>query len=108
MLSKIIETMLKHSTGSESPKVRKSDEAGCAQAQCNLGRAYDKGSGVVQDYVEAVKRYHESAEAGYGPEQCGHCAMYTKGEGVARGFEQDHAAAFWLQVATVHHPNTTA
>lgn len=55
----------------------------------------------MQDYVEAVKRYHESAEAGYEPEQCGHCAMYTKGEGVARGFEQDHAAAFWLQVATV-------
>eukprot|EP00729_Bicosta_minor_P032471 gene32471-biopygen20873 len=65
-------------------------------AQNNLGYMYDKGEGVEQDHVEAVKWYRKSAEAGYADAQFNLGNMYRIGEGV----EQDHVAAVkWYQKA---------
>jgi hypothetical protein len=37
---------------------------GDADAQCKLGKMYENGRGVAQDYAEAVKWYRKSAEQG--------------------------------------------
>eukprot|EP00729_Bicosta_minor_P032828 gene32828-biopygen3824 len=67
-------------------------------AQYSLGVMYDKGKGVEQDHVEAVKWYRKSAEAGYAMAQLCLANMYENGEGV----EQDHVeAAKWLGTSAV-------
>ena len=48
-----------------SPELVKKAEGGDAEAQSDLGACYYLGSGVTQDYREAVKWYRKSAEHGY-------------------------------------------
>ena len=43
---------------------RKAAEQGNANAQCNLGMAYQSGEGVRQDYEEARKWYRRAIEGG--------------------------------------------
>ena len=57
-------------------------EQGEANAQYNLGLMYDKGQGVKQDDVEAVKWYRQAAEQGYAKAQYNLGVMYYQGEGV--------------------------
>ena len=57
-------------------------EQGDASAQFNLGMMYDKGEGVKQDDVEAVKWYRQAAEQGYAKAQYNLGVMYYQGEGV--------------------------
>ena len=57
-------------------------EQGDASAQFNLGLMYDKGQGVKQDDVEAVKWYRQAAEQGYAKAQYNLGVKYYQGEGV--------------------------
>jgi TPR repeat protein len=74
-----------------------SDEQGDAMVQGFLGRMYDKGQGVPQDYKEAVKWYRLSAEQGDAMAQGFLGMMYDKGQGVPQDYVQAYA---WLNVAT--------
>lgn len=44
-------------------------EQGNSSAQNNLGSCYAGGSGVAQDFVEAVKWFELAAKGGHGPAQ---------------------------------------
>ena len=44
-------------------KLRESAEAGNADAQLQLGLAYHNGTGVVQNYAEAVRWFRRAADA---------------------------------------------
>ena len=57
-------------------------EQGDAQAQFNLGLMYDKGQGVKQDDVEAVKWYRQAAEQGDAKAQVMLGFSYILGKGV--------------------------
>ena len=71
-------------------------EQGNAKARSSLGVMYSKGTGVLQDYAEAVKWYRLSAEQGNASAQNNLSSMYTKGHGVL----QDYAEAMkWLRLA---------
>ena len=62
--------------------VRKAAEQGDAVAQYKLGVMYYDGSGVLQDYAEAVKWYREAAEQGHAIAQNSLGQMYDLGQGV--------------------------
>ena len=66
--------------------VRRAAEQGEAKAQRALGRAYDLGRGVPQDYAEALKWYRLSADQGNGEAQANLGFMYHNGEGVAQDY----------------------
>jgi TPR repeat protein len=68
-------------------------EQGHALAQFNLGLAYDKGEGVIQDYKEAFKWYRRAAEQGHAYAQFNLGVMYGKGEGVTIDYEKSEK---WL------------
>lgn len=48
---------------------RKAAEQGDASAQYNLGRVYENGRGVAEDFRESVKWYRKAAEQGFAPAQ---------------------------------------
>src|SRR5258708_32324707 len=57
---------------------------------------YDKGQGVQQNYVEALKWYRLAAETGNSHAQDNLGLMYANGHGV----QQDYVSAYmWLDVA---------
>ena len=57
-------------------------EQGNASTQFNLGLMYNKGQGVKQDDVEAVKWYRQAAEQGYVKAQFILGGLYLLGKGV--------------------------
>lgn len=57
--------------------VRKSAEAGNAEAQSSLGYRYEKGSGVTEDAAEARKWYRMAAEQGHGTAQYNLCKSFA-------------------------------
>ena len=59
-------------------------EAGDAVAQDQLGRTYDDGNGVPQDYGQALKWYGKAAEQGNASAQNSLGIMYALGRGVNR------------------------
>jgi TPR repeat protein len=63
-------------------------EQGDARAQNAIGRRYDEGQGVPQDYVEAVRWYRMAAEQddAYGENNLG--VMYYQGHGVPQDYVQ--------------------
>jgi len=65
-------------------------ERGDAAAQYELGRMYQGGRGVTQDYGKAVEWYRHSAEQGYAPAERSLGGMYRGGYG---GLPQDDAEA---------------
>jgi len=65
----------------------------------NLGRIYEKGRGVEQDYAKAMQCYREAAQAGHGSAINNVGALYELGLGVDR----DYAAAMhWYKKAADH------
>ena len=65
-------------------------------AQSNLGLMSEKGQGVQQDYVVAVKWYRRAAEQGDANAQYNPGFMYHYGQGV----QQDYAEAVkWFRRA---------
>ena len=67
-----------------------------AEAQTALGNMYDAGSGVPQDYVEAVKWFRRAAEQGFADAQDALARMYVQGQGVPKDYVQAH---LWFNLA---------
>ena len=74
----------------------KAAEQGDANAQYNLGRAYQLGFGVPQDYTEAAKWTKEAAEQGKVAAQLLLGYAYSDGEGVP---QDNNKAAKWFRLA---------
>ena len=70
--------------------------AGDADAQHNLGYAYDIGQGVPQDYAQAAAWYRKAAEQGHADAQFNLGAAYGIGEGVPEDYVESHK---WLNLA---------
>ena len=66
------------------------------------GNAYYDGTGVPQDYVEAVKWYRRAAERGYAPAQFNLARCYACGLGVAKDYFKQ-AKAWHLKAAERGH-----
>ena len=71
-------------------------EQGDAISQYNLGLMYDRGVGVPEDDVEAVRWHRLAAEQGYASAQYQLGYMYALGEGVP---EDDVLAYMWVNLA---------
>src|SRR5438270_1286919 len=71
-------------------------ESGDAQAQFELGRAYEDGKGVPQDDAKAVEWFHKSAEQGNALAENSLGVMYALGRGVTRDREE---AVRWYKKA---------
>jgi Sel1 repeat len=67
-----------------------------ANAQYNLGVAYDKGLGVPQNYVEAMKWYRLAADQGKRSAQYNLGFMYEQGQGVPQNYAE---AVKWYRLA---------
>jgi TPR repeat protein len=72
------------------------EQWGVAVAQYGLGRLYDKGRGVPQDYKTAVKWYRLAARQGHTDAQHNLGQMYRKGEGVPQDYK---TAVKWYRLA---------
>jgi len=66
----------------------KKAEAGDAEAQVQLGRAYEEGNGVLQSDESAVRWYRKSAEQGNANAENSLGVMYALGRGVPRDKEE--------------------
>ncbi|MDC0176110.1 tetratricopeptide repeat-containing serine protease family protein [Planctomycetaceae bacterium] len=77
-------------------------EAGDAQAQYELGRAYDKGKGVDEDDVEAARWYSRAGKQGHAKAlyELGH--QYFFGSGKVP-FDRVRAYAYWDLAAARGH-----
>lgn len=71
-------------------------ESGDAQAQFELGRAYEDGTGVAQDDEQAVQWFRKSADQGNARAQNALGVMYALGRGVQRDKEE---AVRWYKKA---------
>ena len=78
------------------PKLKAAAEKGHKKAQYRVGLSYDKGRGVAEDDVMAVKWYQKSAAQGYAKAQYQLAKCYLKGEGVAK---DEAKAKSWLKKA---------
>jgi hypothetical protein len=74
---------------------RKAADQGNANAQYNLGVAYDNGEGVLKDEAEAVRWYRKAAEQGNSLAQYNLAGAYINGEGVPKN---EAEAYFWLNL----------
>ena len=80
-------------------EVQKAAEQGLAEAQLDLGVMYFKGSGVAQDYKQAVFWTHKAAEQGNANAQRILGTMYDIGVGVV----QDNKLAYvWSSVSAAN------
>ena len=82
----------------ESPveDLRPCAEQGDAPAQYFLGRMYDNGEGVPEDYAEAARWYRLAAEQGYAAAQSNLGLMYIYGSGLPQDYAE---AARWVRLA---------
>ena len=71
-------------------------ECGDADAQFRLGVCYENGTGVNQNFDEAVKWYRAAAEQGYAAAQCNLGSGYYNGTGVTQNFDE---AVRWFRKA---------
>lgn len=69
---------------------------GNANFQYSLGRCYDKGLKVAQDYQQALYWYQKAAEQGHDKAANNLGCMYLDGRGVAQDYEK---AAWWLELS---------
>jgi len=81
---------------SHEKEFRVSAEQGNAEAQYNLAMLYDRGIGVENNDIEALKWYRQAAEQGYAKAQYNLGMMYYFGKGVP----QDKATGYqWVILA---------
>jgi TPR repeat protein len=71
-------------------------EQGDAQAQYNLGRMYEEGSGVSQDYAQAMAWWRKAADQGNPSAQCELGVTYWNGNWVP---EDQVEALKWVSLA---------
>ncbi len=69
---------------------------GDAEAQCNLGACYANGTGVPQDYTEAVRWYRLAADQGLAAAQNALGACYSNAKGVPQNYAE---AVRWYRLA---------
>ena len=69
---------------------------GYIEAQYMVGRMYDDGRGVLQDYNQAVPWYRKAADQGNALAQSFLGSMYYEGRGVPQDYNQ---AVFWYRKA---------
>lgn len=69
-------------------------QSGNANFQYSLGRCYDKGIKVAQDYKQALYWYQKAAEQGHDKAANNLGCMYLDGRGVEQDCEK---AAYWLE-----------
>jgi TPR repeat protein len=62
--------------------IRRSAENGYADAQLELGRAFEDGRGVPQNLSEAARWYRKAAEQGHAGAQCALGALLESGRGL--------------------------
>jgi uncharacterized protein len=71
-------------------------KGGDIRAQAQLGRMYETGRGVPQNFFEAARWYSRAAAQGDGWAQFELGMLYNKGEGVARDFVLSY---MWLSLS---------
>ena len=76
--------------------VRNAAERGDIDAQFTLGKCYNNGEGVKQDYTQAVYWYRKAAGQGHAEAQLDLGACYYLGDGVKQDYIQ---AVYWLRKA---------
>lgn len=76
--------------------LRKSAEAGNAEAQNKLGMLYSDGRGVPQDYVKAKHWFEKAAEQGHAGAQVNLGTLYFQGQGAP---ESEQMALVWFRRA---------
>jgi len=81
----------------------KKAEAGDAQAQLDLGLAYDEGKGMPQNDELAANWYRKSAEQGNALAQNNLGVLYRTGRGLAR--DREEAARWFAKAALQCQPN---
>jgi len=77
--------------------LKKLAEQGDVNAQYNLGVMYNNGTGVEQNFKEAVKWYRKAAEQGQVYAQSNLGVIYAKGQGVDQDFKE--ALKWWQKAA---------
>ena len=80
----------------EVDEVRKHAEAGLVEAQNTLGLIYRSGTGVTQDFAQALKWFQKAADQGYASAQKNLGLMYAEGKGVKADVAE---AVKWLRKA---------
>ncbi len=78
---------------------RKAAEQGNIIAQFELGRMYEHGWGVSQDYIKAYDWYKKTADQGYGWGFANVADLYWEGNGVTQDYSK---SCEWLQKAIDH------
>ena len=71
-------------------------EHAAADAQFTIGRMYERGLGVPQDYAKAVEAYRSAAEQGHAQAQSHLGDMYYHGRGAPQNYAK---AVIWYQRA---------
>ena len=82
---------------------RRAAELGDASAQFKMALMYDRGKGLPQDYVEAVRWYRKSAEQGFAEAQYNLASMYDSGVGVPQEYAE--AVMWYRKAAEQGHAN---
>jgi TPR repeat protein len=76
-------------------------EQGDADAQSKLGNLYQEGTGVPQNYTEALKWFRKAVEQGNAEGQFNLGVMYAMGEGVPEN--KAEAVKWWRKAAGQGH-----
>ena len=69
-------------------KLKEAAEAGDAKAQYLLGRMYETGDAVKQNYKEAIKWFKKASEQGMAQAKCELGKLYLYGEGVKKDLKK--------------------
>lgn len=86
-------------TARTSAQLLKAAESGDANAQFEIGGAYEDGKGVARDDRRAAEWFRKSAEQGNGQAQYSLGMMYAEGRGVERNRDE---AIRWYKKAASH------
>jgi TPR repeat protein len=89
-----------------APAVQRMAEEGNAKAQLVLGRGFQDGKGVEQNFKQAAVWYRKSADQGNAEAMYNLAHLYTKGAGVAQ--DDQLALAWYRKAAEQGHPGAQA
>jgi hypothetical protein len=82
------------------PELKRLSELGDAAAQVRLGRLYERGEGVAQDYGAALRRYRAAAAQGDATGQAYLGDLYSLGLGMPPDWTE---AVRWYRLAAAQH-----
>ena len=96
MMAAVVLVGCGESAEEQAAKAKTKAQAGDTEAQFVLGIMYANGSGVEQDFKEAVKWFRKAAHQGYARAQYNLGGMYRDGLGVEQDLKE---AVKWYQKA---------